>query len=67
MPINLKRLQEDEEDEEVVNDMEQLAVSELEAGKYLPPRYVHRIFQHSKITSPPIFIWDNVRPFAFTL
>lgn len=70
MPINLNRLQEDEEDEEVVNDMAQLAVSELEAGKYLPPRYVHpdiSTWYPSKITCPPIFIWDHVRPFAFTL
>lgn len=69
MPVNLNRLQDDEEDE-VVNNMEQLAISKLEPEKHvIPPRYVHPDISRwypSKNSFPPIFIWDQVRSFAFT-
>ncbi|KAF8817437.1 WD40 repeat-like protein [Phlegmacium glaucopus] len=61
---NLNRLQEDGEEDEVVNNMEQLTVSEFGPGKHLPPRYVHpdiSSWYPSKITCPPIFIWDHLR------
>jgi hypothetical protein len=67
MPVNLNRLQ--DEDEEVVDNMEQLAISELGSEKYVPPRYVHPDISRwhpSKISFPPIFIWDQVRSFTFT-
>ena len=69
MPVNLNRLQEDGEDEEVVNNMEQLAISKPEPGKYGPPRYVHpdiSRYYPSKYSFPPIFIWDQVRSSTFT-
>ena len=69
MPVNLNRLQEDE-DEEVVNNMEQLAISKSKPGKYGQPRYVHpdiSRFYPSKNSFPPIFIWDQVRSFALLL
>jgi hypothetical protein len=69
MPVNLNRLHEDEEDEEVVNNMEQLAISKLEPGKFGPPRYVHpdiSRFYPSKNSFPPIYTWDEVRSFTFT-
>ena len=69
MPVNLNRLQEDEEDEEVVNNLEQLAISKPGPGKRGPPRYVHPDISRwypSKNSFPPIFIWDQVRSFAFT-
>ena len=68
MPVNINRLQEDEEDE-VVDNMEQLAISELEPEKFVPRRYIHpdiSIWYPSKISFPPIFIWDQVRSFTFT-
>ena len=68
MPVNLNRLQEDE-DEEVANNMEQLTISNLEPGKHVPPRCVHPDISRwypSKSSFPPIFIWDQVRSFAFT-
>ena len=68
MPVNLNRLQEDEEDE-VVNNIDQLAISKLEPGKHGPPRYVHpdtSRWYPSKNSFPPIFIWDQVGSFAFT-
>ena len=68
MPVNLNRLQNDEEDE-VVNNMEQLAISKLEPEKHVPPRYVHPDISRwypSKNSFPPIFVWDQVGSFAFT-
>lgn len=68
MPVNLNRLQ---QDEEVVDNMKQLAISELEPG-HRPPRYVHPDISRwypspPKMTFPPIYIWDQVRSFNFTL
>ena len=53
----------------MANNMEQLAISKFEPGKYGPPRYVHPDISRwypSKNSFPPIFIWDQVRSFAFT-
>ena len=74
MPVNLDKLQEDEEDEEVVNDMEvmeQLVISKLEPVKYGPPRYVHpdisRFYPSKTIQNfPPLYIWDEVCSFALS-
>ena len=66
MPVNLNRLQEDEDEEEMVNNMEQFAIG---PRKYGPPRYVHpdiSRYYPSKNSFPPIYIWDQVRSFAFT-
>ena len=68
MPVNLNRLQ-DDEDEEVNNNMKQLTISKIEPEKHVPPRYVHPDISRwypSKNSFPPIFIWDQVRSFAFT-
>lgn len=67
MPVNLNKLQE-EEDEEVINNMELLAISKLEPGKHAPPRYVRPDISRwypSKNSFPPIFIWDQVSSFSF--
>ena len=44
--------------------MTQLAISKVETVRHGQPRYVHPDISRwypSKITSPPMFIWDQVR------
>lgn len=69
MPVNLNRLQEDEEDKQVVNNLEKLAISKPEPAKRGSSRYIHpdiSRFYPSKYSFPPIYMWDQVCFFAFT-